>query len=152
MLLLLLQCWKKRACNRDLRRSYMTHGYAQSWGNRTLISLIYKASRGLFHRVGNFMLGESAFWFSTKLTPTIFCFSSLRKNRIPWNRHVSPAQRRVQDTHRGKVSVLYRFDMHRANCNSGCKGPVVSAPGPVELSVPARKVPTRYGCQIRFII
>jgi hypothetical protein len=38
---------------------------------------------------------------------------------MPWKRHVSPAHRRVHDTHRGKLSALYRFDMQRANCSSG---------------------------------
>ena len=52
----------------------------------------------------------------------MFLFSSLRKNRIPWNRHVSPAHRRVQETQRGNSSERYRFDMHRANWSSGCKG------------------------------
>ena len=64
---------------------------------------------------------------------------------MPWKRHVSPAHRRVQDTHRGKLSVLYRFDIHRANCSSGCRGPVPSVPpDPVEFSVPVRAAPAGY--------
>ena len=66
------------------------------------------------------MAGPSDFWFSMKLIPMMLRLSSLRKNRMPWNLQVSPAQRRVHDTHRGNSSERYRFDIHRANCSSGC--------------------------------
>ena len=69
---------------------------------------------------GKFIDGPSALWFSTKLIPTMLRFSSFKKKRIPWKRHVSPAHRRVHDTQRGNSSLRYRFDMHRANCSSGC--------------------------------
>jgi hypothetical protein len=54
---------------------------------------------------------------------------------MPWKRHVSPAHRRVQETQRGNWSVLYRFDMHRANCSSGCRA---SAPCEVPSDVTIR--------------
>lgn len=76
--------------------------------------------RGTSHVFGKSIVGISAFWASTKLIPTIFLCESLRKKRIPWNRQVSPAQRRVHETQRGNRSFLYRLDMHRANCSSGC--------------------------------
>ena len=79
-------------------------------------------SSPIFHLTGKLILGPSALWFSTKLIPTMFLFSSLRKNRIPGNRHVSPAHRRVQETQRGNSSERYRLDMHRANWSSGCRG------------------------------
>jgi hypothetical protein len=36
-----------------------------------------------------------------------------------WNRQVSPAHRRVQETQRENLMSLYRADMHRANWISG---------------------------------
>lgn len=75
---------------------------------------------------GKFIDGASAFWLSTKLMPTMSLFWFFKKKRMPWNRHVSPAQRRVHDTQRGNSSDRYRLDMHRANCSSGLSGPAVS--------------------------
>ena len=90
-------------------------------GRLTLMRPICDNSSFTFHLTGKFIDGPSAFWFSMKLMPTMLRFSSLRKNLMPWKRHVSPAHRRVQDTHRGNSSERYRFDMHRANCSSGCR-------------------------------
>jgi len=53
-------------------------------------------------------------------------FSSLKKKRIDWNRHVSPAHLRVHETHRGKRSLRYLCDIHLANCSSGCNFPPFS--------------------------
>jgi len=66
---------------------------------------------------------------SQKLIPNNFPSASRMKYLIPWNRQVSPAQRRVQDTQRGKASSLYRLDMQRANCSSGMKVTPLSCPG-----------------------
>jgi hypothetical protein len=93
----------------------------------TFVRRMWYGCSGTFHFTGKSIVGASGFWSSTKLIPTI-CFSSfLRKKRIPWNRHVSPAQRRVQDTQRGNGSDRYRLDMQRANCSSGWSGPDTGA-------------------------
>jgi hypothetical protein len=43
---------------------------------------MWLASNGVFHFLGKSIVGVSAFWFSTKLMPTMTLFSSLKKNRI----------------------------------------------------------------------
>lgn len=48
---------------------------------------------------------------------------------MPWKRQVSPAQRRVHATHRGKGSFLYLVDMHRVDWGSACSAcPLSDAP------------------------
>ena len=74
----------------------------------------------------------------------MFRCTSLRKNRIPWKRHVSPAHRRVQETQRGNWSDLYRLDIHRANCSSGCRASA-ACEVPSDVTIRMRSVGSRRG-------
>src|ERR1700722_20682860 len=72
----------------------------------TFVRRMCDCCSGTSHLCGKFIDGASGFEASTKLIPTISRLASLRNSLIPWNRQVSPAQRRVQDTQRGNSPAL----------------------------------------------
>jgi hypothetical protein len=95
----------------------------ESWTSRespahTLTRLTCRGSIGTFHAAGSTNGGLSGAWRANE-NETHSPPASRMIQRRPWKRQVSPAQRRMHDTQRGILLLLYRVAMHRAFWNSG---------------------------------